>query len=305
MSPKKLAVIIVAAIIIVAAVSVVLLTQGPADSKVQRTYIAQGGSETMYDLGLKWASDYTDANPLTTINVSRGGTSTGITGMLNGTLDIADASNQMTADQLATARSEGKNVTELKVALDGVAILVNPNNPVTSLDLEQLRGLYNGTITNWNMVGGNDQTVQIYGRNNTSGTYSFFQQHVLNNENYSSNMSEYDNYDLMIPDIMSHGGAVGYVGIGFATNYPDVKIVALKVNSTSLEYLPTKQNVLSGVYPLWRYLYLYTTETLSDGMLNYLKWVVSPSGGQTVTQEMGFYSIPDNISADDLQKLGG
>ena len=200
----------------------------------------------MYELGLKWAADYGTMDDNVQINVTRGGSGPGIAALLDHKADIAQSSRKMNSEELANATAQGMSIVEVEVALDGIAMLVNPylyDHNVTELTLDQLKGLYNGSINNWKELGGPDVPVMIYGRNNTSGTFAFFQQNVLNNQNYSQNMTEYDNYDLMIADILapSHPGAIGYVGVGFVNNYPDVKILSLKKNDTSPRTNPLRQ----------------------------------------------------------------
>jgi len=294
----------VAATLIVAAVCLALLFSPSSGPPSKRTFVQQKGSETMYDLGLKWAEDYTKKNPLMTINVTRGGSGPGISALLDGTIDIAQSSRPMTAAERSSFAALGRTVIELKVAVDGIAILVNPDNPVDRLSIGQLKGIFNGTIVNWREVGGADLPILLFGRNATSGTYAFFQEHVLGNGDYSPSMIEYDNYDLMIPDIMSHPGSVGYVGIGFANNYPDVKILALQADDDSQAFLPDEQHVLSGEYPLWRFLYFYLDRQPQGPVLDYLRWIVDPDGGQLDTKRMGFYAISQATVMENLSILG-
>ncbi len=273
-----------------------------------KTFIDQAGSETMYELCLKWASDYEAKDSLVQINVTRGGSGPGIAALLDHKVDLAQASRTMSASELANASAQKMKIIELKVALDGIAMLVNPflyDNNITELTLDQLRGIYNGSITNWKQLGGPDVAVLAYGRNNTSGTYTFFQQNVLNNENYTANMTEYDNYDLMIADILSpsHEGAIGYVGVGFVNNYPDVKILSLRMNESTPSYKPNQTNVESFDYPLARYLYLYLGETPTGPLLDYLEWIINQKYGQAVVIQQGFYPIPQSITDMDMKLL--
>ena len=305
MIPKKFIAIAVVLIVVAAALGSMIILNRPGESSKEKTFINQAGSETMYELCLKWAADYEAKEKLVQINVSRGGSGPGIAALLDHSVDIAQASRQMSASELANATAQHMTIMELKVALDGIAMLVNPflyNNNITELTLAQLRGLYNGSIDNWKELGGPDVPVMIYGRNITSGTYTFFQQNVLNNQNYSVNMTEYDNYDLMIADILSpsHQGAIGYVGVGFVNNYPDVKILSLKKNDTTPAYKPTQTNVESFDYPLARYLYLYLGEKPVGTMLDYIRWIIDQQKGQAVVIQQGFYPIPQSLTDMEL-----
>ena len=303
-SREKLVAALIIAVIAVAGVGAVVLLSGNGSPPKVHVYIDQQGSETMYELCQEWGKQYSAKDRSVTINVSRGGSGPGIAALLAGGVDIAQASRPMKDSERAQAAESGLEIIELKVALDGIAIVVNPDNDVDALTIEQLRGIYNGTYTNWNEVGGADTAILAYGRNNTSGTYAYFQEHVLDNGAYAANMSEYPDYNQMIADILAHPGAVGYVGIGFAANYPDVKVVALQEDASSEAYYPTEANVLSGKYELSRYLYFYLTERPKGAMLDYLAWLVDPAGGQAVAESMGFYAVPPAAADENKAKLG-
>lgn len=308
MISRKMMAISAALIVLAATLGGIIVFNKSSETHNTKTFIDQGGSETMYELCLKWASDYGTKDNLVQINVTRGGSGPGIAALLDHKVDIAQASRTMSASELANATAQGLKTIELKVALDGIAMLVNPflySNNITELTLDQLRGIYNGSINNWKQLGGPDVPVLAYGRNSTSGTYTFFQQNVLNNQNYSANMTEYDNYDLMIADILSpsHEGAIGYVGVGFVNNYPDVKILSLRMNESTPSYKPNQTNVESFDYPLARYLYLYLVEKPTGPMLDYMEWVIDQQKGQAVVIQQGFYPIPQSVTELDLKLL--
>jgi phosphate transport system substrate-binding protein len=295
-------------IVLAATLGGIIVLNKSSETQDTKTFIDQAGSETMYEICLKWASDYEAKDSLVQINVTRGGSGPGIAALLDHKADIAQASRTMSASELANATAQKMKIIELKVALDGIAMLVNPflyDNNITELTLDQLKGIYNGSIINWKQLSGPDVPVLAYGRNNTSGTYTFFQQNVLNNENYSANMTEYDNYDLMIADILSpsHEGAIGYVGVGFVNNYPDVKILSLRMNESTPSYKPNQTNVESFDYPLARYLYLYLGETPTGPLLDYLEWIINQKNGQAVVIQEGFYPIPQSITDMDVKLL--
>jgi phosphate transport system substrate-binding protein len=123
----------------------------------------------------------------------------------------------MTADEKAKAIANGINPVEWKVAVDGIAIVVYNDNPVDTLTLTQLEGIFNGTFTNWNQVGGNDQTISLYGRDSASGSYASFKDLVLvKKENYSSSMLQFNSNALIVPEVENSVGGIGYIGIGYA-----------------------------------------------------------------------------------------
>ncbi len=308
MMSKKIIAIAVILIMIAAALGSFVLLSKPSDGNNKITFINQAGSTTMYELALVWTKNYETNNSMVQINVTEEGSAVGIARLLAHTADIADASRQMNTVELANASSQGMHIVEVPVALDGITMIVNPylyDNNITTLTLEQLKGIYNGSITNWKTLGGPDTPVLVYGRNDTSGTYSFFQQNVLDNENYTENMTEYPNYDLMIADLENpaNRGAIGYVGVGFVNNYPDVKMVSLKENATSPAFLPTRSNVESFHYPLSRYLYLYLANKPTGSMLDYVEWIINQQYGQAIVISQGFYPIPQSVTDADMALL--
>ncbi len=300
----KLIALGVVAIIIVAAVGTFLLTQNNDDDP-EAFVISQKGSDTMLELCQIWAEQYMENNSKATIEVSGGGSGTGISALINGQVDIAQASRAMKSSEKESAIAAGFTPVEFKVAIDGIAIITNDDNTVTNLTMAQLRGMYNGTYTNWNQVGGPNLGITLYGRQSSSGTYVYFQEEVLKNKNYSANMNMLTGNSAIVNAVQGDSGGVGYVGIGYVSNPTGIDIVSLKADAGSDAYLPTdEQAVLSGDYELARYLYLYTKGTPSGGVKDYLKWIVDPQEGQAIIAEIGFYAIPHNVYEDNLVKMG-
>ena len=144
------------------------------------------GSDTMVILGQRWAETYMKEHPDKRIQVTGGGSGTGIAALINGGTDICEASRPMKDKEKAMVRTRhGKDVVEIPVALDGVAIYVPESSPMQSISMAQLKSIYTGTITNWRDVGGKDQRIVAYSRENNSGTYVFFKEHVLKNEDFA------------------------------------------------------------------------------------------------------------------------
>ncbi|HTY46290.1 MAG TPA: substrate-binding domain-containing protein [Methanomassiliicoccales archaeon] len=176
----------------------------------------EGGSTTMAELSNLWSYDFKNATGIT-VTISLGGSGTGIANFINGVVDVAQSSRAMTATERTQAAAAHLNVTEWKVAVDGISIIVNHDNPVKVLTLAQLEGIYNGTYTNWNQVGGNNQAITLYGRDGASGTYASFKDLVLKHkDNYSQAMLQFNSNALIVPEVQNNAGGVGYVGIGYA-----------------------------------------------------------------------------------------
>jgi phosphate transport system substrate-binding protein len=176
----------------------------------------EGGSTTLAELSNLWATGFESETGIK-VTISLGGSGTGISNFINHVIDIAQSSRAMTAQERNSAAGAGINVTEWKVAVDGISIIVNHNNPVTTLTLAQLEGIFNGTITNWQQVGGSNQAVSLYGRDGASGTYASFRDLVLTHkENYSQSMLQFNSNALIVPEVENNAGGIGYVGIGYA-----------------------------------------------------------------------------------------
>jgi len=295
----------VVAIIILAAVGAFVLTQNDDDGENDEIVISQKGSDTMLELCQIWAEQYMENNTNAEVEVSGGGSGTGISALINGEVDIAQASRAMKQSEKDSAEDAGFTPVEFKVAIDGIAIITNDDNTVTSLTMEQLEGIYNGTYTNWNQVGGANQAITLYGRQSSSGTYVYFQEEVLGNENYSVNMNMLTGNSAIVAAVQGDAGGVGYVGIGYVNNPTGIDIVSLKAEVTSEALLPTDEAaVLSGDYELARYLYLYTKGTPTGGLSDYINWIIDPEKGQEIIAEIGFYAIPTNVYEDNLVRLG-
>jgi len=176
----------------------------------------ESGSTTMAEIATLWAAQFKDDTGHT-VTLSTPGSGAGIKSFYQGEVEVAQASRAMTAAEKQLAIDNGMDPVEWKVAVDGIAIIVNVDNPVDTLTLSQLEGIFNGTITNWNQVGGNDQVISLYGRDSASGSYASFKDLVLKQkEDYSSSMLQFNSNALIVPEVENSVGGVGYVGIGYA-----------------------------------------------------------------------------------------
>ncbi len=205
--------------------------------------------------------------------------------------------------EIDSAVAAGANPVEFRVAIDGIAIVVHQTNSIGELTIEELRGIYNGTYTNWNQLGGPDRTIVSYGRQSTSGTYVFFQEHVLLNGDYRTDMQGMTGNSAIVSAISADQGGIGYVGIGYAVGATGINVVNLKQNESSLAYSPLDEDaVLSGDYSLSRYLYLYTNGPPTGALKVYISWILTD--GQAVAEEIGFYALPSEVVDEEMAKLG-
>jgi phosphate transport system substrate-binding protein len=263
------------------------------------TVLAQGqkitvkGSDTMVILGQKWAEHYMKKNPGTTVQVTGGGSGTGIAALLNGTTDICNSSRPMKPSERAEfIKKTGKGVHEYKTCMDGLSVYVHESNPVTQLSIPQLEAIFTGKITNWKQVGGPDSTISLYGRENSSGTYEFFKDHVLNKKDFAAATKTMPGTAAVIQGVAKDKGAIGYGGIAYGEG-----VKHLKVSKTDGDVAvePTEENVLSGKYPVARYLFYYVAPAKDNGAVAaYINWCVSDEG-QSVVKDVGYFPLPKNM----------
>jgi len=177
---------------------------------------SESGSTTMAQLAALWADGFKNQTGYT-VTITTPGSGTGIANFIAGQATVAQASRAMTTTEWASAEAKGINVTEWRVAVDGISIIVHGDNPITTMTMSQVEGLFNGTYTNWNQVGGSDMPVTLYGREDTSGTYSSFHDMVFTHkDNYASSMLQAASNALIVTEVQGDKGGVGYVGIGYA-----------------------------------------------------------------------------------------
>ncbi len=251
------------------------------------------GSDTMVILAQRWAEQYMRQHPGATIQVSGGGSGTGIAALINGTTDVATASRTIKDQERRTiAELRGAEVTETKAALDALAIYVHEGNPVRSLSIEQLRRIYRGQVKNWSEVGGPDRRIILYSRENNSGTYAFFKERVLDDLDFAAEAQTLPGTAAVINAVSHDPGAIGYGGIGFGSGVRTVPVS----DGDGPGIAPTMENATGGTYPLARYLHLYSVGEPSGLAGEFLSWVLSPEG-QALVEATGFYPLPPEADA--------
>ena len=268
-----------------------LLPAAPARKMIQIK-----GSDTMVNLVQILAEDYMGRTPGTAIAVLGGGSGTGITGLINQTCDIADHSREWKPKEIDQAWEKGVSPRFFAVAVDGLSIVVNEKNPIDQLTMAQVGALYRGEIKSWKALGDFPKPVSLYGRQSNSGTYTFMQEFVLGNKNYSADMKEMNGNAQIIEGILQDEGAVGYVGVGYLYDEDHQIRKGLKVLKMSKEpngagFLPTdKAAVESGAYPISRPLYMATNGQPKGDAARFLGWIVGPEG-QAIVEREGFFPV--------------
>jgi len=279
--------------IIVASLIMVL-----AGSAFAANTITVKGSDTLLRLGQRWAEVYMKAHPDVVIQVSGGGSGTGIAALLNGTTDICEASRDMKQQEYDDGKAKGINFYRVAVALDGIAVFLNEANPVKEITLAQLKGIYTGSITNWKEVGGPSHTIILYGRENSSGTYSYFKEFVLKNEDYAEQTQTLPGTAAVVNAVAKDKYGIGYGGIAYGTG---VKYAAVKKDDKSPAVEPKMESVTDGTYPISRELYWFTNGTPAGTIKDLLNWALSPEG-QKLAEETDYVPLPKDVAAKNISK---
>ncbi|MBC8252868.1 MAG: phosphate ABC transporter substrate-binding protein [Ardenticatenia bacterium] len=262
---------------------------GPATNTVENM-----GSDTLVNLALAWAETYMRLYPDVRISVTGGGSGTGIAALINGTVDIANASRAMKQEEIKAARENGATPQQFTVARDAIAVVVHPSNPVNGLTLKQISDIYTGRFTNWSQLGGEDRPIVLLSRESNSGTYVYFLENVIRLGDKGSGLL-FSPDTLLMPssegisaEIRQNPNAIGYDGLGYVT--PDQKMLPVAVDAHSPYVIPSVETVNSGLYPISRPLYMYTAGEPTGLVKEYLDWVRSDDG-QVLVLELGFVPL--------------
>ena len=265
-----------------------------------RVTIKNKGSDTIVNLAQAWAEKYTLITSTASVEVSGGGSGTGVAALINGTVDIANCSRQIKPKELEQAtQNTGKVPQEFIVGYDALAVYVHHGTPIDKITIPQLAEIYgeDGTITQWSHLGiqnsacPSDKIMRI-SRQSNSGTYFYFREALLG-----------ENRDFELGSLDLHGSkdvveviggtpcAIGYSGMGYAT--PHVKMLAIATDENADYYAPTLENVLAKSYPIARPLYMYSLGEPTGEIKAYLDWILSAEG-QKIVQQLGFVPVESN-----------
>jgi len=255
------------------------------------------GSDTIVILGQRWAERYMQSHPEAAIQVTGGGSGVGLAALINGTTDIANASRPIKSSEMDKAKQAGYYPEEFKVAMDSLAVVVNKANPINELSLKQLLGIYAGKINNWKEVGGSDAPILRYCRESNSGTYVFFKEHVLKNQDYAPDCQTMPGTSAVANAVSKDAGGIGYGGAAYFTKEPNAKILSVKKDDKSEAVNPVKSDgaldyeaAWTGRYPIARYLYMYTGFKPKGETKAYLGWILSAEG-QKIVEEVGYVPL--------------
>jgi phosphate transport system substrate-binding protein len=269
-------------------------TPGSSTPSRPAEFIENRGSDTLVNLALAWAELYQQEHPEVRISVSGGGSGVGLTALINGTVDIANASRQIKPEELDEAHSRGIDPTQFVVARDAIAVIVHPDNPVRELTLQQLSDIYSGKINNWSEVGGENRPMVRLSRETNSGTHVYFLETVVR-LGQSNNHTLFSTDTLLLPssegivnEVRQNPNAIGYDGLGYVP--PDLKLIAVGRGPGQAYVLPSAATVNDRSYPIARDLYMYTAGEPTGAVKDYLGWILGAEA-QKVVGQLGFVPI--------------
>jgi phosphate transport system substrate-binding protein len=285
-----------------------LLASAGAVSAQKGKMIQIKGSDTLVNLVQILAEQYMEKNPGTALAVLGGGSGTGIVGIINQTCDIANHSREWKESEIKQAVDKGIQPRFFVVAVDGVSIVVNEKNPLTQLSMGEVGAMYRGEVKNWKAVGGPDKAVSLYGRQSNSGTYGFFQEHVLGNKNYSTDVKEMNGNAQIIEGILQDEAGIGYVGVGYLFDASGkvrkgLKVLNISKNAGGQGFSPLdKAAVDKGDYPVARALYQATAGKPAPAVADFLRFEMSAEG-QKIVEKEGFFPISAAHKAENEKNL--
>jgi phosphate transport system substrate-binding protein len=255
----------------------------------EKSTITVKGSDTMVILGQRWAESYMKANPGKIVQVTGGGSGTGIAALINGSTDICESSRPMKDKEKADVQAKRNGpATEFKVALDALAVYVNEKNPLQEISIPTLKKIYLGETKNWKDAGGADHAIVLYGRENNSGTYGYFKEHVLDNKDFAAATQTLAGTSAVANAVKGDPFGIGYGGIAYLEG---VRALKVKKDDTSPAVAPSLDTAQSGEYPISRYLYLYTAGEPTGSTKKFIDWILTPDG-QKVIGDVGYYPLP-------------
>lgn len=246
------------------------------------------GSDTMVVLGQRWAEEYMKKHAATTIQVTGGGSGTGISALINGTTDICEASRNMKdVEKKQLADKAGAPPVEITVAKDGLSVYVNDSNPINELTMAELKEIFTGKVTSWKQLGGADSKIIPYSRENSSGTYVFFKEHVLQNADYTPRAQAMPGTAAVVNAVVKEKFGIGYGGAAYAKG---IKVLKIKKDVATPAIAPSDKTIKDGSYPLSRPLFFYVRAKPSAEISAFADWVLSPQG-QGIVTKVGYFPI--------------
>lgn len=252
-------------------------------------YLEIRGSDTMVNLGQHYAEAYMESHPDVSISVTGGGSGTGLAALINNTVDIAQSSRAIKQEELDQAQAQGVEVCEFIIGQDAISVIVNENNPLSGITIADLKKVFTGEITHWSQLGWEEGgAITLYSRQSNSGTYVFFWETVLDQEDWALDTMFLPGTSAIYEGIVADANGIGYVGVAYVRE--GVRALKLARDGASPYVDPlVRANIDSGLYPLARPLYFYINGIPEGAVLDFLKWVLAAEG-VAVLEATGFYA---------------
>jgi len=263
----------------------------------QRQLIQNKGSDTLVNVAQAWAEAYQAVDPSVVVAVSGGGSGTGLAALINGTVDLANASREIKDEEIALAHKNGRDPIEHVVGYDALAVYLHPNNPIDTLNLEQLAAIYGdgGAYTHWTDLGVEvpgcaDQTIVVVSRQNNSGTYEYFRETILGTGDYRLGTRDMNGSKDVVDLVENTPCAIGYSGLAYATDHVKMACISQKPGAECVK--PSIATASDHTYPIARSLLMYTDGQPSGAVARYLDWIKSDAG-QCIIMEKGYAPARD------------
>jgi phosphate transport system substrate-binding protein len=259
-----------------------------------RTVLQNKGSDTLVNVAQAWAEEYQKINKDIAIAVSGGGSGTGIAAMINGTVDIANASRKMKDKEKKMAKDRGQNPVEHIVGYDALAVFIHKDNPASKMSIEQLADIYGrkGKVKNWSEMGvkvpGCDDKIVVVSRQNNSGTYAYFKKAVLGKGNkFRQGTLDMHGSKDVVDLVEKTPCAIGYSGLAYATDH--LKMVCVSKGGADC-VVPSVETAGNGSYPVARPLMMYTNGEPQGDIKTYMDWIMSDEG-QCIILNKGYAPV--------------
>ncbi|MEW5984161.1 MAG: phosphate ABC transporter substrate-binding protein [Acidobacteriota bacterium] len=297
--PSFLARALSACLVVVPAVTV---STGACRPRAEGITIQNKGSDTVVNVAQAWAEAYQTVVAGVNVEVSGGGSGTGIAALIRGTVDIANASRNIKQEEAEQVlRNTGQAPRDFTVGYDALAVYVHRSNPLEVVTFDQLAGIYRegGDLTRWEQLGlvipgcGSGRIVRV-SRQSSSGTYDFFRERVLSKKDFKLGSLDLNGSKEVVELVSNTPCAIGYSGMGYAT--PRVKMLRVAAKAGDPAYPPTVEATWNHTYPIARSLHMYTIGEPKEAVRAYLDWVLS-AGGQRILEESGYVPLPPEARA--------
>ncbi len=265
---------------------------GRPDGESSRSVIQNKGSDTLVNVVQAWAEEYQMVKPDVAVAVTGGGSGTGIASLMNGTVDIANASRSIKDSERENLVANGNNPVEFVVGFDALAVFLHNDNPIQEISVEQLKAIYadGGELERWSQLGvtvpgcSSDEIIRI-SRQNNSGTYAYFREAVLDDEDFKLGSRDMHGSKDVVDLVANTACAIGYSGLAYASD--EVHMPAVSSDGGETFVTPSVDTAIDGSYPIARPLLMYTANQPEGAVAEYLDWIMS-NEAQCIIKEKGY-----------------